>query len=199
MSLLRLVGAFVQATRMLFLNTEMLRNPMARSYVWKPKPGDVALTAPDSQIFIEPNFRFNKENASSRPFIAVQRGPLQTNIRLMGGGTVQSPGEADWMVGRETHHRERHVPIRMNVISQEGGTVELLLDELLQYFDGYAPHWARELSLSRIVVQAVSEVQPKKEYAQLYAGSVDVMCGYQDVWALRPQSPVLGGISLSFR
>lgn len=184
---------------MLFSDPNMLRNPMARSYIWRPREGDVALTAADSQIFIEPNFRFNKENASSRPFIAVQRGPLQTNVRLLGGGVVQSPGEAEWMVGSETYHRERHVPIRMNAIAQEGGIVELLLDELLQYFDGYAPHWANEMALSRLAVQSVSEVQPKKEYAQLYAGSVDVMCGYQDTWALRPQSPVLGGISLSVR
>jgi len=169
-----------------FASADYIEEPDLRELIWKP--------GEDTGILIETDTRWRPELTEFRPGVILKRNTYQNMRRGIGDRRQGPPADIYGQDKRVTFWTGSHT---LFCVGGTGAQAELLGAEVQRELTQFALEIARDLRLIRFQVTQIGAPASLEEAQENFVVPVTVGYTYEERWAVRRQSPLLSGISLS--
>ena len=138
-----------------------------------------------TEILIQPHYKWLTSIAQMRPALIVKRGPLSPKrIAITDGYTMDKDNGASKSVFVSGSHT-------IFCVSDQGGSAELLSEEVFQVLVEFAPLIRADFCLQGFFVGSLGEVSILEEFDEHFVVPIVVTWVKQNAWALRADGPWL--------
>ena len=167
-----------------------------QNYVWSP---DLTQT----QILIDPVWKYNRQNIQQRPAVLVKRNKFTTEKAAIGDGYTVGPKlDKDGKVVRvRGRYQTRAIKGSHTIFSIAGSAAEaeLLGAEVFNHFNQFEQVFRQELNLHLFEAQATEGVAYLEEFDDHFVVPVVVAYAFFVAWRIEVEAPWLKSLAIDIR
>jgi hypothetical protein len=195
-----ITGMFLRILEAHFEEADKIENPELRDNIFKAQPNDTTEGLVYTGILIDPIYKWNPQNFSTRPAIYVKRNDVETERLGINDGLTVGIGKNDDGTYKddegEYHVRGMRGSHTLFCIGKTGAEAEVLSSEVYSEMQCFAPVLRRDLKLKRFEVVQAAEVSQLQEHAQHFVVPIVVAWYAFSRWRLRQLAPKLKTLSI---
>ena len=195
-----ITGMFLRILETHFAEADRIENPELRDNIFNAQPNDTTEGLVYTGILIDPIYRWNSQNFTTRPAIYVKRNDVETERLGINDGLTVGIGKNDDGTYKddegEYHVRGMRGSHTLFCIGRSGGEAEVLGSEVFSELQCFAPVLRRDLKLKRLEVMQAAEVSQLQEHGQHFVAPVVVTWYAFTRWRLRLLAPKLKTLSI---
>ena len=194
-------GALLRFLQEHFSDPNKIENKTLRDNIFKDQLPDTTEGLVDKGILIDPIYKWNPQDFTSRPAIYIKRNGMRVERYGINDGLTVGLGK-DREGNVKTYEGEYHVVGVLGshtvfCIGRSGAETEVVGSEVFREIQHFVPVLRRDLKLKKLAVTEMTEIQQLEEYDQHFVVAIIAAWAYFEKWRLVPEAPWLKGFTIA--